>query len=102
MGLRRVYRAEADCRLRVDGARLSSAPWGLAGGLPGGRCAFIPGAGVPPFERGSGALCAGQTIEIVTPGAGGYGSPAERDREALRRDLEDGAIDADIARRVYC
>jgi N-methylhydantoinase B len=27
MGLRRVYRAEHDCRVRVDGARLLSQPW---------------------------------------------------------------------------
>ena len=37
MGLRRVYRAEAECRLRVDGSRLRSEPWGLLGGAPGGR-----------------------------------------------------------------
>ena len=41
MGLRRVYRAEAECRLRVDGSRLRSAPWGLAGGLPGGMGGFV-------------------------------------------------------------
>jgi N-methylhydantoinase B len=101
MGLRRVYRAEADCRLRVDGARLVSGPWGLAGGLPGGHCAFLPGPGVAPFERGAGALHAGQTIEIVTPGAGGYGPPADRGLQAVARDLEDGAIDEPTARRLY-
>ena len=37
MGLRRVYRAEAPCRVRVDIARRLSAPWGLFGGLPGGK-----------------------------------------------------------------
>jgi hypothetical protein len=40
MGLRRVYRAEAECHLRVDGSRLLTPPWGLAGGQPGGCGAF--------------------------------------------------------------
>jgi N-methylhydantoinase B len=76
MGLRRVYRAEAECNLRLDGSRFLTPPWGLAGGEPGG-CAsfrFSPGAG--PFIQGNGTLRAGETVEIVTPGVGGYGPPA--------------------------
>jgi N-methylhydantoinase B len=101
MGLRRVYRAEAPCRLRVDGSRLLSAPWGLAGGLSGGSGEFRFGPGVEPFPRGDGMLRAGEIVEIVTPGAGGYGPPAERDPAAIARDLADGAIDPDNARRIY-
>ena len=77
MGLRRVYRAEADCHLRLDGSRLYTPPWGLAGGSPGGRGEFRYGEGVEPFVQGAGFLRAGQIVEIITPGAGGYGSPAE-------------------------
>jgi N-methylhydantoinase B len=77
MGLRRVYRAEAECHLRLDGSRLWTPPWGLAGGQPGGCGAFCFGPGVEPFVQGSGRLRAGETVEIVTPGAGGYGPPAE-------------------------
>ena len=84
MGLRRVYRAEAECHLRLDGSRLYDSPWGLAGGGPGGRGAFRFGDGVEPFVQGSGRLRAGQTVEIITPGAGGYGSPETRDREERR------------------
>ncbi len=87
MGLRRVYRAEAECRVRVDGSRLRSAPWGLAGGLPGGKGEFHLGPGVAPFDHGAGALRPGDTIEIITPGAGGYGPPAERTPEQRRRDI---------------
>jgi N-methylhydantoinase B len=75
MGLRRVYRAEAECRLRLDGSRLYTPPWGLDGGAPGGRGAFTLGPGVDPFVQGNGTLRAGETVEIVTPGAGGYGRP---------------------------
>jgi N-methylhydantoinase B len=89
MGLRRVYRAEADCQLRVDGSRLLSAPWGLAGGKAGGKGSFVFGKGVAPFLHGSGALKAGQIVEIITPGAGGYGPPERRDAEARARDLRE-------------
>ena len=78
MGLRRVYRAEADCRVRLDGSRLRSAPPGLFGGEPGGSGAFLFGPGVAPFEHGSGVLKKGDVVEIVTPGGGGYGARTER------------------------
>ncbi|MDA8253955.1 MAG: hydantoinase B/oxoprolinase family protein [Rhodospirillales bacterium] len=101
MGLRRVYRAEAPCRVRVDSSRLLSAPWGLAGGLAGGRSEFVYGPGVKPFDHGSGKLDAGQVIAIVTPGAGGYGPPSGRDGEAVRRDIAEKRIDREIAAQVY-
>jgi N-methylhydantoinase B len=101
MGLRRVYRAEAECRLRVDASRLRSAPWGLKGGMAGGKAAFVYGEGVTPFDHGSGVLKAGQVVEIITPGAGGYGPPAKRDPDAVRRDVAERRIDAGTARDVY-
>ena len=101
MGLRRVYRAEAECRVRLDGSRLGSAPWGLAGGLAGGKGAFRLGHGVAPFDHGSGALKPGDTIEIVTPGAGGYGPPAERAPEQKRRDIVEERGEAAAAASSY-
>ena len=101
MAIRRVYRADHDCRVRVDGARLLSPPWGLFGGLPGGMAAIRLHNGAPPFNRGNGALRPGEIIEVVTGGSGGYGLPAERKPEAVARDLAEGAIDAATARDVY-
>jgi N-methylhydantoinase B len=92
MGLRRVYRAEAECRLRVDGSRLQTAPWGLFGGREGGRAHFDFGGA--PFAGGRGPLEPGQVVEIVTAGAGGYGNPAERDRAAVARDVQEGRLQA--------
>lgn len=86
MGLRRVYRAENDCRLRVDGSRLQSPPWGLFGGEAGGKGGFAYGPGVTPFTNGNGTLAPGGIVEIVTPGAGGYGPASERSEEAQARD----------------
>jgi N-methylhydantoinase B len=101
MGLRRVYRAEAECQLRLDGSRLLTPPWGLSGGLPGGRSTFRFGDRVEPFVSGSGRLRAGETVEIITPGAGGYGTPSERDPAAVERDVADGRINPTTAAAAY-
>jgi N-methylhydantoinase B len=101
MGLRRVYRAEADCQLRLDGSRLRSAPWGLGGGLPGASGAVVLRNGAEPLAHGSGHLRKGDIVEIVTPGAGGYGPPASRDPAVVRRDLAEGRIDRNTADKIY-
>jgi N-methylhydantoinase B len=46
-------------------------------------------------------LLSGQRVYITTPGAGGYGDPAKREREAVRQDLREGRISAATARSVY-
>lgn len=99
MGLRRVYRAESDCRIEVDTSRLRSAPWGLAGGCEaaGSRLELAPGGA--PLAGGRGALAAGHILTVVTPGGGGYGDPAERTAEAVARDRIDGlSAGADLDR----
>ncbi|HTU54297.1 MAG TPA: hydantoinase B/oxoprolinase family protein, partial [Acetobacteraceae bacterium] len=97
MGLRRVYRAEAECRVRLDGSRLRSAPWGLAGGLPGGKGEFRLGPGVAPFDHGAGVLKPGETVEIITPGAGGYGPPSERAPDRRLRDVAEERAEGEPA-----
>lgn len=99
MGLRRVYRAEAECRLRVDGSRLCSSPWGLDRGRAGARAAFDFGGSVP--ERGVVTLRPGQVVELVTAGGGGYGDPAERDPAAVRRDVAEHRVTAEDAAYLY-
>ena len=44
MGLRRTYRAETECRVRVDIARVLSEPWGLFGGAPAAALPSTPPA----------------------------------------------------------
>jgi N-methylhydantoinase B len=90
MGLRRVYRAEHECRMSVDGSRQISQPWGLAGGQPGASGSFDFSGATDSFEGGSGVLYKGDVISIITPGAGGYGAPAQRSPEARARDLAEG------------
>lgn len=101
MGLRRVYRAAAPCRVRVDIARRRSAPWGLFGGMAGGKAQIVLRGGASGFEHGSGGLRAGEIIEVVTAGSGGYGPPSERNPDAVRRDVEEARIASDRAASVY-
>jgi N-methylhydantoinase B len=100
MGLRRVYRADAECRVQLDLSRLRSVSWGLSGGLPGNSSRVVCGPGVV-LERDNATVQPGQWFEIITPGAGGYGPPAERDRIAIARDIAEGIIDAEDAHNIY-
>ena len=76
------------------------APWGLFGGGPGGRGALR--ARTPARRRRAllGSKIAGlrlrrgDAVTIVTPGAGGYGAPAERDPGRRARDVRDGNVSA--------
>ncbi|HWL81213.1 MAG TPA: hydantoinase B/oxoprolinase family protein [Roseomonas sp.] len=100
MGLRRVYRADEDCRVRIDTSRLHSRSWGLFGGGAGGHGGVECGPGVS-FTGNTAVLKAGQWFAIVSPGGGGYGPPEQRAPEAVARDLAEGAISAGTAREAY-
>jgi N-methylhydantoinase B len=100
MGLRRVYRIEADCRFSVEGGRLSVYPWGLEGGLQATGSHFDFGNGQQNLP-GTVQLKAGQVVELVTPGGGGYGEPSGRSLEAIRRDIKEERITAEFAGRIY-
>ena len=102
MGLRRVYRAEAPCRVRVDGARFLSAPWGLDGGEPGGKANVTLRDGAASRSIMVTAVCAPAKLS-TSP------SPAravmDRRRNATERwsarDLAEGRIDEQTARETY-
>ncbi|MEC7762835.1 MAG: hydantoinase B/oxoprolinase family protein [Pseudomonadota bacterium] len=73
-GILRAYRAEAPCQIEVDGSRIGTRPWGLAGGGAGTGFRYSVNGVDFPFAGGVGALEPGDIIEIVTPGGGGYGA----------------------------
>jgi N-methylhydantoinase B len=100
MGLRRVYQATHECRVRVDITRQHSQSWGLFGGGPGGNGRVEAGPGVV-FEGDQAVLKPGQWFAVVTPGAGGFGPPGERAPEAVARDLAEGAISRETAKGAY-
>jgi N-methylhydantoinase B len=85
--------------------RTKAPPWGLFGGLP----ARANGAAVRAPDGSRSAigkvtrypLKKGSTFEIYCGGGGGYGDPAERDTELVRRDLRAGYISEEQARKHY-
>jgi N-methylhydantoinase B len=107
MGVLRDMRILADnASVSLRSARQRYPAAGLAGGRPGGLGAFIRNPGKPDETRlgltTSGTpLANGDVLRVITPGGGGYGNPAERDPEAVRRDLREGKISADVARDAY-
>ena len=99
MGLRRVYRAESNCRIRFETTRQETAPWGLEGGLEGARSTFSFSR--PSAEPGISWMKPGDTAEISTPGGGGYGAPQQRDRQQVETDVREARLSASAAAEIY-
>ncbi len=103
LGLRRTIRVlagEPTFLGTLDRALV--APWGLFGGGPGGRGALLLRRdGAAPRRLGSKVaglqLARGDTVTIITPGAGGYGPPAEREPDRVARDVREGKISVGLA-----
>ena len=106
-GARRVWRmldgADATGALCME--RMTSPPFGLLGGKAGapavvtltttdGKTRHLP-------SKGAFLAPAGSVVDMIVPGSGGFGPPAERDRAAIGRDLLDGYITADAAKQDY-
>ncbi len=74
---------------------------GRAGGLSGmpGRIRIDDGPDLP--SKGEIRIEAGQTLIFETPGGGGFGPPTDRARDAVARDIGDGIVSVDAARKDY-
>jgi N-methylhydantoinase B len=95
MGLRRIVTpVDHDCVFNGAGERFSYQPWGLFGGEAGGSGQFLirdtEGERRLVDKPDKVQVAVDTRIVIETPGAGGYGPPAERSAEAVARDLESG------------
>jgi N-methylhydantoinase B len=102
MGLFRQVRIEDhECRTYIHGSRFAKGPWGLFGGHEGGRAHFTFSEGAQFPVKARAVIPPGGRVYITTPGAGGYGDPSARDRDAVRRDLREGRIAVATARDVY-
>ncbi|MSP67604.1 MAG: hydantoinase B/oxoprolinase family protein, partial [Alphaproteobacteria bacterium] len=107
LALRRVYRPLGHTAIYSgQGERIVNRPWGLFGGETGetgqfelvhddGRCERLP---IKPMSV---AIPPDATLSITTPGAGGYGPPAGRSRESLRRDFASGKYGRAFLRKAY-
>ncbi len=89
------------------GERGKYAPPGVAGGGPGGLNIFeYPAEGgtanPPMVSKMVGIrLKRGERVRLETPGGGGYGNPADRDRNAIARDVRLGYVSPEAALEIY-
>jgi N-methylhydantoinase B len=106
LGLRR------DIRMLIDdvsfaryGDRQRFAPFGLFGGKDGATGRFILNPDTPDEQplksKGLDHLNKGDVVSLRLPGAGGYGDPTERDPSLVLRDVRDGKVSLEAARRDY-
>lgn len=85
--------------------RMTSAPFGLLGGQAGAAATVtltMPDSaarGLP--SKGAFLAPAGSVVDMATPGSGGFGLISERNPDAIGRDLADGYLTAEGARRDY-
>ncbi len=87
------------------GDRQAFAPFGLFGGKEGSKGKFILNPDTPnakPLKsKGLDKLMKDDVVSLRLPGAGGYGDPRDRDREAILRDVRDGKVSAEKAKEDY-
>ena len=105
LGIRREYEMLAEtATFNVRGDRAVFPPLGLHGGGNGSFSAFFidraDGSEHLPSKIG-GNITRGQRLRIATPGGGGYGAPAERDRAVILADYRNGKISAESIKQDY-
>jgi N-methylhydantoinase B len=80
-------------------------PWGLRGGgdaaINSVEITGTDGAVRSIRKATQHPIAAGETLRVRSGGGGGYGPPAERDPEAVRRDIAEGYVSAAAAQRDY-
>ena len=91
----------------VLGERGKVAPFGVEGGRSAALNRFAwqtaDGWASPPMvsKVTDVRIKAGERVRLETPGGGGFGHPAERNRDALKRDLRLGYVTNEAAARDY-
>jgi len=104
--VRKVFRFESAGQVSIYDDRHTSSPWGIGGGLHGGRSrkrllradgsvADLPGK-VDFVE-----VVPGDRLVFETAGAGGWGDPLLRPPGTVLADVEKGFVSAEAARRDY-
>ncbi|AMN41482.1 hydantoinase B/oxoprolinase family protein [Rhodoplanes sp. Z2-YC6860] len=105
VGVKRSYRILADeALLQLRSDRVAFAPYGLAGGAPGGmsRNFITVGPDTSPLpSKVTMTVPHGALITHEQAGGGGYGDPKRRDPALIREDIADGKITPEFAREHY-
>ncbi|UMZ74172.1 hydantoinase B/oxoprolinase family protein [Natranaerofaba carboxydovora] len=106
MGLyRRIKILEHETNATLSTERGIKKPWGLFGGKPGSNSVNI-------LESSNGAkkrlptqittrISPKNVIDYQTPGAGGYGDPYKRDPQKVLKDVKEGLVSVERAKKEY-
>ncbi len=107
LGLRRIVQPVGHvCEFSGVGERFSHQPWGVFGG-EAGKCGqfikrYADGEELKLANKASNVpLEPTQAIVMETPGAGGYGPPSDRDKQAVENDLGSGKFDLEFLNDKY-
>jgi len=105
LGVERVYELLSPAFITFSLERKATPPWGLWGGKEGavnGVEITSPDGSVRHVRKATQhPIAAGEVVRLMTGGGGGWGPPSERDSEAVRRDVREGYVSAEAARRDY-
>ena len=105
LGIERLYEFLEDGFITFSLERSVTPPWGLWGGKDGavnGVDITSPdGAQRQVRKATQHPIAKGERVKIKSGGGGGFGRPSERDPEAVRRDVREGYVSAEAARRDY-
>ncbi len=104
IGVVKVYRVLAPCRINLKIDRTKCLPWGLKGGLPGKPsdvCIMRKNGDKEHVLKGDHPVFEGDRIMIETAGGGGYGDPLDRPVIKLQQDLAMGYVTATAATADY-
>jgi N-methylhydantoinase B len=104
---RRVYRVDFDeATFSIIAERERVAPHGLFGGKPGTRYSgkvvrADGGEEVVHAKARATVVVRGDRVIVQSPGSGGFGDPAERDRAKIEDDIADGYVSEEAAAMEY-
>lgn len=107
LGLHRVYRPlDHATQFSGQGERCIHHPWGLFGGKPGGLGGFaiLHDDGKRedlPVKPMTVEVPHNGVVSIITPGAGGYGAPKDRDPALISEDAKSGKFSAAYMKKHY-
>lgn len=92
---------DAEFELLAAFDRIGHPARGRDGGGDGEPGAVFLASGRRLDGKGAQTVAAGERLVIHTPGGGGFGDPAERDRDRVAADIRDGLVSGARPRRLY-
>jgi N-methylhydantoinase B len=105
LGIEREYHFLQPAFITFSLERKATPPWGLWGGKEGavnGVDITSPDGSQRHVRKATQhPIAAGEVVRIMTGGGGGYGPPSEREPDAIRRDVREGYVSPESARRDY-